>query len=120
MGTRMEHILAFKIDFGSTDVLRERFREIETRRTTGVIAQHVGEILLKARITAGLRVGLGEIQQRSHQSLWDIHSAKLSEATMRIGNRESRVGGRNKARGRHRNTHIKREANPRASDKGKS
>ena len=118
VGPGMEHVLAFEVDAGAADVLGQRLGIIKTGRAAGVIPEHVGEGLLVGWVATGLVVGLGQVQERGHQRLGDVHSAELTEAAAGVRYAEARFGGRDEAGGRHGDACIKREPKERASDKG--
>ena len=119
VGSGVEHVLALEVDAGAAAMLGQRLGEIEAGRTAGVVAQHVGVLLLERRVAAGFVVGLGQVQQRGHQRLRDVETAEAAEAAPGVRHLEARLGGRDEAGGRHGiEPCIKREACARASDKG--
>ena len=101
MGPSVEHVLALKVDSGSAGVFGQRLGKGEPSRATGVIAQHVREGLLEGRIATGFIVGLGQVQQRRHQSLWHVHPAELTETAAGVRDAEAWFGGRDEAGRRH-------------------
>ena len=118
VGAGVEHVLAFEVDAGAADMLGQRLGVVKSRGASGVIPEHVSILLLEDGIATGLVIGLGQVQERGHQRLRDIHSAELTETAAGVRHAEARFGGRDEAGGRHGDACIKREPAERASDKG--
>ena len=101
MSASVEHVLTFQVDAGAAGVFGQRLGKIEPGRTAGVVAEHIREGLLIGGITTGFVIGLGQVQQRRHECLRDVHPAELAETAAGVRDAEARFGGRDEAGGRH-------------------
>ncbi len=87
MGTCMQKIFPFEIDFCPTKLFRQPFGKIQSRWTSGKLLQLVRQLRLKRWVNLRSIIIFAELFQGSHQSLRHVATAEVSEAPFAIRQR---------------------------------
>ena len=85
VGSGVEQVFTFQIDFRAAELFGPAFCEIEWGRAAGVVSEEVIEFGVERGIRLGGGVGDGEILQRRHERFGYEHSTKLTEMTCGVG-----------------------------------
>jgi hypothetical protein len=85
MSSSVEKILAFEVNFGTTESLCPTLRKIKGCWTTTIILEEIIQFSLKRRVSLGFIVGSHEFIEWCHECFWGETSSKLTIVTRCVG-----------------------------------
>jgi hypothetical protein len=87
VGTGVEKVFAFEINFCAAEVGGEAFRKIEGCGAAYVVGEEVAEAGLEFGVLACLLIGCGEFLKRSHKGLRDEAASVGTKIAFGVGKR---------------------------------